>query len=226
MPSISVENYLKYIYELGESENRVTTNTLAEKLKIAPASVTAMVKKLSAKGFLRHIPYKGVEVTEKGKRSALRIIRKHRLWEMFLVEVLHFSWDKIHDEAEEYEHIMSERMEEKIDEVLGHPVIDPHGDPIPTKEGTIKEIEYEPLSKVEKDTQVRVVRVNDAHPELLEYIGKIGLSLSTRITVVERMGFDNSFRVKIGKKKHLLSPKMADSIFVQRLHRRRGKRRL
>lgn len=224
MPSISVENYLKYIYELGESENRVTTNTLAEKLKIAPASVTAMVKKLSAKGFLRHIPYKGVEVTEKGKRSALRIIRKHRLWEMFLVEVLHFSWDKIHDEAEEYEHIMSERMEERIDEVLGHPVIDPHGDPIPTKEGTIKEIEYEPLSKVEKDAQVRVVRVNDAHPELLEYIGKIGLSLSTRITVVDRMEFDNSFRVLIGKKKHLLSQKMAESIFVQRLPGRKGKK--
>ncbi len=225
MPSISVENYLKYIYELGASESRVTTNTLAEKLKIAPASVTAMVKKLSAKGFLRHIPYKGVEVTEKGKRSALRIIRKHRLWEMFLVEVLHFSWDKIHDEAEEYEHIMSERMEERIDEVLGHPVIDPHGDPIPTKKGTIKEIEYEPLSNIEKDTQVRVVRVNDAHPELLEYIGKIGLSLSTKVTIVDRMEFDNSFRVIIGKKKHLLSKKMADSIFVQRLHARREKKR-
>ena len=224
MPSISVENYLKYIYELGASEKKVSTNTLAEKLKIAPASVTAMVKKLSANGFLRHVPYQGVEVTEKGKRSALRIIRKHRLWEMFLVEVLHFSWDKIHDEAEEFEHIMSERMEEKIDEVLGHPVIDPHGDPIPSKAGTIKEIDYEPLSRIEEATPVRVVRVNDAHPELLEYIAKIGLALSTKISVVERMDFDNSFRVKIGNKKHLLSQKMADSIFVQRLQKRQGKK--
>ena len=121
MPSISVENYLKNIYELGATEKKVTTTLLAAKLKISPASVTDMVKRLSKKGFLRHVPYQGVEVTEKGKRSALKIIRKHRLWEMFLVEILHFSWDKIHEEAEEFEHIMSERMEEKVDEVLGYP---------------------------------------------------------------------------------------------------------
>ena len=121
MPSISVENYLKNIYELEAGDKKVTTTLLAGKLRISPASVTDMVKKLSKKGFLRHVPYKGVEVTEKGKRSALKIIRKHRLWEMFLVEILHFSWDTIHEEAEEFEHIMSERMEEKIDEVLGYP---------------------------------------------------------------------------------------------------------
>ena len=187
MPSISVENYLKNIYELEASEERVTTSIIADKLKIAPASVTDMVKKLSSKGFLRHVPYKGVEVTEKGKRSALKIIRKHRLWEMFLVQVLHFSWDKIHDEAEEFEHIMSERMEEKIDEVLGHPVVDPHGDPIPSKKGILRHIEYDPLSRIEEGTVVRVVRVNDAHPELLEYISKIGLFLKTKMTVLQRV---------------------------------------
>lgn len=217
MPSISVENYLKNIYELEASEKRVTTSIIADKLKIAPASVTDMVKKLSSKGFLSHVPYKGVEVTEKGKRSALKIIRKHRLWEMFLVEVLHFSWDKIHDEAEAFEHIMSERMEQKIDEVLGHPVVDPHGDPIPNKKGIIRHIEYNPLTRVEEGTVVRVVRVNDAHPELLEYISKIGLFLKTKMTVLQRIKFDNSFVVKIGSRKQFLSERMAESIFVQRV---------
>lgn len=217
MPSISVEDYLKNIYELEASEKRVTTSLLADALNIAPASVTDMIKKLSGKGFLRHVPYKGVEVTEKGKRSALKIIRKHRLWEMFLVQVLHFSWDTIDEEAEKFEHIMSDKMEEKIDEVLGHPILDPHGDPIPSKKGILKRIEYDPLSKVEEGTVVRVVRVNDAHPELLEYISKIGLFLKTKMTVLQRIKFDNSFVVKIGSKKQFLSQRMAESIFVERV---------
>lgn len=216
MPSISVENYLKNIYELEASEKRVTTSLLAEKLNIAPASVTDMVKRLSEEGFLRHVPYKGVEVTEKGKRSALRIIRKHRLWEMFLVQVLHFSWDEIHEEAEEFEHIMSEKMEEKIDGVLGHPLLDPHGDPIPNKKGMLRRVAYDPLSGIEEGAVVRVVRVNDAHPEMLKYISKIGVILKTKLTVLQRLEFDHSFVVRIGNRKQFLSQRMAESIFVQR----------
>ena len=168
MPSISVENYLKNIYELGIGDEKVTTSLLAKRLKIAPASVTGMIKKLSKKGFLRHIPYKGVEVTEKGKKAALKIIRKHRLWEMFLLEVLHFPWDTIHEEAEEFEHIMSDRIEERIDEVLGFPTIDPHGAPIPRKNGTIRKMKVKPLEQTQEGTTVRVLSVIDEDPELLQ----------------------------------------------------------
>jgi len=215
MPSVSVENYLKNIYELEAAEKKVTTTLLAAKLRISPASVTDMVKKLSKKGFLRYVPYKGVEVTEKGKRSALKIIRKHRLWEMFLVEVLHFSWDKIHEEAEEFEHIMSERMEEKIDEVLGYPKVDPHGDPIPQKDGTIKKMNLQPLGEAEEGATVRVLRVNDSNPEMLQYASSIGLSLNKRIVVKQKNRFDNSMIIKIGAKETVISSVLAHNIFVE-----------
>jgi DtxR family transcriptional regulator, Mn-dependent transcriptional regulator len=215
MPSISVENYLKNIFELEASEKKVTTTLLAAKLKISPASVTDMVKKLSQKGFLRHVPYKGVEVTEKGKRSALKIIRKHRLWEMFLVEVLHFSWDTIHEEAEEFEHIMSDKMENKIDEVLGFPNVDPHGAPIPRKDGTIKKMNLEPLGEVSEGTTVRVLSVNDEDPELLQYASSIGLSLNKRIFIKQKNKFDDSLVIRIGSKETVVSSKLAQNIFVE-----------
>jgi Mn-dependent DtxR family transcriptional regulator len=122
MASEQIENYLKNIYKLSSNEGKVTTSSLSEKLQISPASVSEMIKKLAEEGTLTHTPYKGVELTDEGKKLALRIIRKHRLWEMFLVEVLHFRWDEIDDEAERFEHIMSDKMEEKIDHVLGHPL--------------------------------------------------------------------------------------------------------
>ncbi|HTY09580.1 MAG TPA: metal-dependent transcriptional regulator [Bacteroidota bacterium] len=215
MPSISAENYLKNIYELESGKKKVTTSRLASKLKISPASVTDMVKKLSEKGFLRHEPYKGVAVTEKGKRSALQIIRKHRLWEMFLAEVLHFSWDTIHEEAEEFEHIMSERMEEKIDEVLGYPKVDPHGDPIPQKDGTIATMNIRPLGEAGEGMTVRVLRVHDANPELLQYASSIGLSLNKRIFVKQKNKFDDSLVVKIGTRETVVSSVLAKNIFIE-----------
>lgn len=136
MPSEQIENYLKNIYKIQTLEGKVSTSSLSEKLQISPASVSEMIKKLADEGSLTHTPYKGVELTESGKRAALKIVRKHRLWEMFLVEILHFGWDEIDEEAERFEHIMSDKMEDKIDEVLGFPSVDPHGDPIPTKSRT------------------------------------------------------------------------------------------
>jgi DtxR family transcriptional regulator, Mn-dependent transcriptional regulator len=215
MPSISVENYLKNIYELEARKERVTTSLLAESLKIAPASVTGMIKKLSKKGFLRHVPYKGVEVTEKGKRSALKIIRKHRLWEMFLLEVLHFPWDTIHEEAEEFEHIMSDKIEDRIDEVLGFPTVDPHGAPIPRKNGTIKKLNLRPLGLAEEGTTVRVLSVIDENPELLQYASSIGISLNSRIVVKQKHAFDDSMVIRIGSKETVISSKLAQNIFVE-----------
>lgn len=135
MSTVSVENYLKCIYHLQQKGENVFTTSLAKKLNIAPASVTEMLQRLSTKGLLSYQKYYGVKLQEKGKLEALKIIRKHRLWEMFLVEHLGFKHDEIHDEAEEFEHIMTDKMEEKIDKLLNFPTIDPHGNPIPNKNG-------------------------------------------------------------------------------------------
>jgi DtxR family Mn-dependent transcriptional regulator len=215
MPSEQIENYLKNIYKIQTAEGKVSTSSLSERLQISPASVSEMVKKLADDGSLTHTPYRGVELTESGKTKALKIIRKHRLWEMFLVEVLHFGWDEIDEEAERFEHIMSEKMEDKIDEVLGFPSVDPHGDPIPTRNGTVKIIRAVPLVEVEEGTTVRVVRVNDANPELLQYASSIGVSLNKRIAIKQRMKFDKSLVVKIGAKEITISSTLAANIFVE-----------
>jgi DtxR family transcriptional regulator, Mn-dependent transcriptional regulator len=215
MPSEQIENYLKNIYKIQSAEGKVSTSSLSEKLQISPASVSEMVKKLADEGSLTHTPYKGVELTESGKRTALKIVRKHRLWEMFLVEVLHFGWDEIDAEAEKLEHIMSGKMEDKIDEVLGFPSVDPHGDPIPTKSGTVKTVHSFALTDVKEGSTVRVVRVNDANAELLQYASSIGLSLNKKIALKQRMKFDNSLIIKIGSKELTISATLAENIFVE-----------
>ncbi len=215
MPSEQIENYLKNIYKIQTTEGKVSTSSLSERLQISPASVSEMVKKLADEGSLTHTPYKGVELTDSGKMQALKVIRKHRLWEMFLVEVLRFGWDEIDEEAERFEHIMSDRMEDKIDEVLGFPSVDPHGDPIPRKNGTVKNIHAIPLIEVEEGTTVRIVRVNDANAELLQYASSIGISLNKKIVIRQRMKFDNSLIVKIGTKEITISSTLAANIFVE-----------
>ncbi len=215
MASEQIENYLKNIYKLSSNEGKVTTSSLSEKLQISPASVSEMIKKLAEEGTLTHTPYKGVELTEEGKLLALRIIRKHRLWEMFLVEVLHFGWDEIDNEAERFEHIMSDKMEEKIDHVLGHPSIDPHGDPIPTKDGEIHCSMSFPLNESKEGSMVRVLRVSDSNSEMLQYISSIGISLNKEIQIKQKMNFDNSLLIKINDKEINISSTIASSIFVE-----------
>ena len=215
MATSTIEDYLKQIYKLQATEKRVTTSSLAGRLSIAPASVTDMVKKLSEQGFLRHTPYRGVELTEKGKKHALRIVRRHRLWEVLLVELLHFSWDKIDSEAERLEHSTSEELERKIDEVLGYPKTDPHGDPIPTEDGELKEFSYESLADIELGQMCKITRVSDSSPEVLQYAAKLGLSLDKKISVKERVQFDGSLLVTIGKRECYVSEKLAHNIFVE-----------
>lgn len=219
MASEQIENYLKNIYKLSSNEGKVTTSSLSEKLQISPASVSEMIKKLAEEGTLTHTPYKGVELTEEGKLLALRIIRKHRLWEMFLVKVLHFGWDEIDDEAERFEHIMSDKMEEKIDHVLGHPSIDPHGDPIPSKDGVITCSMSYPMIEAREGTTVRVLRVSDSNSELLQYVSSIGISLNKDIVIKQKMNFDSSFLVQIGEKEVNISSTIASNIFVENVER-------
>ncbi|MBI4418472.1 MAG: metal-dependent transcriptional regulator [Ignavibacteriales bacterium] len=216
MPSEQVENYIKNIYKLQEQEKRVTTSLLSDKLQISQPSVTEMIKKLAEEGTVRYTPYKGVELTEGGKRKALAILRRHRLWELFLVEVLKYPWDEIDEEAERLEHIMSEKLERRIDEILGYPSRDPHGDLIPTREGFIENRNHVPLALLKPGEQATVARVSDENPEVLQYMSKLGIALGTTLRVNERIDFDGSLRIQIAAKEQFISSKLAQNIFVER----------
>ncbi len=216
MPSINVEDYLKNIYEL-QADGRVTTNSLAEQMGVSAPSVTDMMKKLSDRGLLTHTPYRGVELSEAGRKAALHIIRRHRLWEMFLVKVLHFSWDEIHEEAEKFEHIMSERMEEKIDAVLGHPSFDPHGAPIPDKRGAIRTVRCTSLNEMPEAVLLRVIRVEDEDPALLQSATTLGIGLDTELTIEGRAERGKKLKIVMGRKRRAISSRLAECIFVEKI---------
>ena len=215
MPSEQVENYIKNIYKLQEQEKRVTTSLLSDKLQISAPSVSEMVRKLAEEGTVSYTPYKGVELTSEGTRQALKIIRRHRLWELFLVEVLKYQWDEIDEEAERLEHFMSEKLEERIDEALGFPRRDPHGDLIPTREGILEDRKHVPLSELEPGSKGIVSRVSDEHPEVLQYMSKLGIVLGTLVRISERIEFDGSLRAEIGSREQFISAKLAQNIFVE-----------
>jgi DtxR family Mn-dependent transcriptional regulator len=186
VPSENVENYLKRIYTLQLEGGRVSTSSLSEKLQISPASVSEMVKRLAADGSVVHTPYRGVELTKKGRAKAVRIIRRHRLWELFLVRVLKYQWDEIHEEAERLEHITSEKLEQRLDELLGHPKLDPHGDVIPTTDGEVHNEDSPSLASVNTGSRVIVKRVSDEDPEILKYAARLGIGLNKRLVVREK----------------------------------------
>lgn len=215
MPSEQLEDYLKNIYKIQSSEGKVSTTLLSQKLKISPASVTEMIKKLADEGIVAHTPYKGVELTKEGRKRALQIIRRHRLWEAFLVEVLKYDWYEIDEEAEKLEHITSERLEKRIDEILGFPDTDPHGDAIPTREGRVDDIRHHSLAAVPPGVTATVKRVSDSNPEILRYASKLGISLNKKIKVKERINFDGSLRVEVAGKEQFISAKLAQQIFVE-----------
>ncbi|HXG38392.1 MAG TPA: metal-dependent transcriptional regulator [Bacteroidota bacterium] len=215
MPSEQVENYLKNIYKLQESEGKVTTSLLSEKLQISPPSVSEMIKKLAEEGSLRYTPYRGVELTEQGRRKALRIIRRHRLWELFLVEVLKYNWDEIDEEAERLEHITSEKLEQRLDAALGYPTQDPHGDAIPSPDGKVTVANRKTLAQAKPGKFVTVARVSDEDPDILKYASKLGIALRKKIKVKEKIKFDGSLRVEIGGKERFISSKLAQNIFVE-----------
>lgn len=215
MPSEQVENYIKNIYKLQEQEKRVTTSLLSDRLQISSPSVSEMVKKLADEGTVSYTPYKGVELTEEGRKQALRIIRRHRLWELFLVEVLKYEWDEIDEEAERLEHFMSEKLEDRIDEALGFPRRDPHGDFIPTREGVLEDPKFISLSDLEPGTEGIVSRVSDEHPEVLQYMSKLGIVLGTVVRIKERIEFDGSLRAEIGSREQFISAKLGQNVFVE-----------
>ena len=213
----SEENHLKAIYhlELG-ADKGISTNAIAKKLNTKASSVSDMIKKLSDKEVVIYKKYQGVKLTDFGKKIAANIVRKHRLWEVFLVEKLNFSWDEVHDVAEQLEHIKSAKLIDQIDAFLGFPTHDPHGDPIPDKEGNLKTIEKSLLSTLLKNEGGICVGVNDSSSEFLKYLDRKGITLGKQITVSEKEDFDDSLSIIIDGKKLSISNKIANNLYIQK----------
>ena len=207
MLSFTEENYLKSIYRLSEGGTKaVTTNAIAEAMNTKAASVTDMIKKLSGKSLISYEKYYGVKITRPGRNAALMVVRKHRLWETFLVEKLNFNWDEVHDVAEQLEHIQSPLLIEKLDLFLGHPTVDPHGHPIPDKNGKIQELSCVPLSELQLKRKSSIRSVTNGSPSFLQYLSKIGIYIGASIMILEKVDFDGSLEVVIdGKKKAFIS---------------------
>ncbi len=215
MLSESVQDYLKAIYRLQEQAGSVSTSALAEAMGVAAASATGMVKKLAGLKLVRHNPYQGVVLTKAGEKMALEVIRHHRLLELYLAEALGYSWDKVHEEAERLEHVISEEFEEKIFEALGRPTRDPHGDPIPTKDGTMAGDRHDRLSDMEPGAMGVIRRVSDRSAEMLRYLGMRGLVPDATLEVVEKAPFNGPITVKTGQISHVLGRDLASHIQVE-----------
>lgn len=217
MISLTEENYVKAIYHLSEGGTRpVLTNEIAEVMNTRAASVTDMIKRLSGKELVAYEKYHGVTITRNGKQEALSVIRKHRLWETFLVDKLGFSWDEVHDVAEQLEHIQSPLLIEKLDAFLHHPAYDPHGHPIPDKAGKIREHKNHPLTDTSKGQQATVCSVADSSPVFLQYLDKLGIGIGTGIEVKGKQDFDGSLEVVVdGKRKTTLTRETCDNILVK-----------
>lgn len=214
--TISEENYIKVIYHLSlVSPKGVNTNAIAGMLDTKASSVTDMLKKLSEKELVAYQKYQGVTLTDKGFYSAKMIVRKHRLWEVFLVDKLNFSWDEVHEIAEELEHIKSENLINKLDEFLDFPSFDPHGDPIPNADGEIKKINKLLLSEADLNKEYQCVGVKDSSSEFLQYLDKQKIALGSKIKVKEKESFDDTLLVQIDSRQLTISNKIANNLYVK-----------
>ncbi|MDY0088840.1 MAG: metal-dependent transcriptional regulator [Flavobacteriaceae bacterium] len=212
----SEENYLKAIYHLSLFQKKgVNTNAIAKMLDSKASSVTDMVKKLAEKSLVEYQKYQGVTLTEKGLLAAKMIVRKHRLWEVFLVEKLGFAWDEVHDVAEELEHIKSEKLIDKLDEFLEFPSEDPHGDPIPNAKGEIKKVDKKLLSELKVNQKSICVGVKDSSADFLKYLDKQQISLGSKLEIIEIEHFDLSMKVLVNGIETSLSNKIASNLFVK-----------
>lgn len=215
--SYTEENYLKAIYHLSDKGNKVSTNALSDNMNTTPASVNDMLKRLSQKALINHIKYKGATLSSSGGKAALRVIRKHRLWEVFLVEILRFKWDEVHEIAEQLEHIESPLLVERLDEFLAHPTMDPHGDPIPDENGDFNVGPSCPLSELEIGEQGILISVGNDDPKLLQYLDKIKVRLGAKILVKGIVDFDNSFEVETNDNRTLfLSNQIAILLLISK----------
>jgi DtxR family Mn-dependent transcriptional regulator len=214
--SAAIEDYSKAIYTLEtRADEPVSTTSLAERLELTSGSVSGMLKKLDELGLISHVPYRGVRLTPEGRRVALEVIRHHRLLELYLAEALHMPWDRVHDEAEVLEHVLSEELEELIAAKLGHPTIDPHGDPIPSVDLEIEEHPARSLDSLVPGDEGTFVRVSDADPEMLRYLARQGILPGGRIHVLERQPFGGPLLVRIAGHEHAIGGQLAGAMRVE-----------
>ncbi|MEQ8415437.1 MAG: metal-dependent transcriptional regulator [Imperialibacter sp.] len=216
MLSFAEENYLKAIFHLSDSgATEVSTNAISDHMNTKPASVSDMIRKLDEKGMVTYKKYYGVNISRKGKVMALQVIRKHRLWEVFLVDKLKFNWDEVHEVAEQLEHIRSGLLIQRLDEFLDYPKVDPHGDPIPDENGDMAVAKKTPLDKVEVGVKGKIVAVNDEGSSFLQYLDKIGIYLGAKLEVTERVDFDGSMEILIdNKQKVFISREVSQNILI------------
>lgn len=215
MRTLAEENYLKAIYNLSQHENGATASKLSEKLKLKLPTINSMVNKLAEKELVEYRKYKGFVLTEKGQKYALDVIRKHRLTELFLVKVMGFGWEEVHDIAEEIEHIQIPAFFDKMDLILSNPKFDPHGTPIPDKNGKIPKSTLKQLSNIEIGKKIKFIAVSDSSTDFLSYLSRIGLKLYENIEVLDREVFDGLLKIKTGKQTISLSGQAAERILVE-----------
>jgi len=216
MQSFTEENYLKVIYHLSVISNPVQTNAIAERMQTKAASVTDMIKKLSEKELVNYVKYQGVTLTDKGRLTAINIVRKHRLWEVFLVEKLNFKWDEVHDVAEELEHINSILLVERLDEFLEFPKTDPHGDPIPDKHGNFADLSFIKLNKLKEGERGTITGVSEHSSPFLRHLEKLGLTLGKPVEITEIIDFDGSVELLADSRKVNISKEVAKHILISK----------
>jgi DtxR family Mn-dependent transcriptional regulator len=217
MHSVSEENYIKAIYHAQQGDDLVSTNDIAARMNTKASSVTDMLKKLADKDLADYVPYKGSRLTKKGLECAMQIIRKHRLWEVFLVEKLHFSWDEVHEVAEQLEHIQSRKLINELDQLLGFPKQDPHGDPIPDSDGNIEKSSKVMLSELETHEKGTVAGVVDTATSFLKYLDKHHIELGTLVTVVDHEEYDHSLIIAIGDRRLTITQQTADNLYINKI---------
>ena len=216
MITLAEENYLKAILSISLNEDgKVSTNAIANEISTSAASVSDMLKKLQEKKLIKYEKYKGVELSESGQSKAINILRKHRLWETFLVNKLGFNWSEVHEVAEQLEHIQSAELIDRLDIFLEHPKFDPHGEPIPTKEGKIPSTNTTPLNELQVNTKGKIMGVSLDEKDFLDYLTKLDITIGTEITLLEKINFDKSLSIKIANTKQHISNDVAKHLLIK-----------
>jgi DtxR family transcriptional regulator, Mn-dependent transcriptional regulator len=219
-----VEDYLKAVYEIELGEGAAATNELAQRLGVAPASVTGMVRRLASQGLLAHEPYRGVRLTADGRRAALRTLRRHRVIESYLATVLGYPWDRVHEEAERLEHAASDELIDRMARALGEPSVDPHGAPIPTRDGAVDETPHRSLAELAAGEQARVVRVSDEDPSMLRYLAQLAIRPGAVVRLLARAPFGGPITLAVGETECAVGPALAGQVLVESVARAKPRR--
>ena len=215
MTTPAVEDYLKAIFQLSDADAAVSTSAIAERLGIAAGSVTGMLKRLAEAGLVEHTRYYGARLTDDGVRNAVRTIRRHRILELFLVDVLGYTWDRVHEEAERLEHVVTDELIDRMATVLGEPTADPHGAPIPSAQGEFQQPQYPPLSTLEPHCPAVLRQVPDEDPAALRYLAELGLVPGAALEILDRAPFNGPLRVRVGEDEKVIGREIAEKVRVE-----------